>query len=58
MKAVWIISASDSIQIRIMRILRRVFDIHMNVDSPNPIVHGCILRYGVRDIRRYGLYDN
>jgi hypothetical protein len=46
MKVVWIISASD------LRIWRRVFDIHADVDNPNPIVCGCGLGYGVSDIRR------
>jgi hypothetical protein len=41
MKVVWIISASDPIQIRIMRIWRRVFYIDADVDNPNPIVCGC-----------------
>jgi hypothetical protein len=51
MKVVRIISASDPIRIQIMRIWRRVFDIHADVDNPNPIVCGCGLGYGVSDIR-------
>jgi hypothetical protein len=51
-KVVWIISASDPIRIRIMRIWRRVFDIHADVDNPNPIVCRCGIGYGVSDIRR------
>jgi hypothetical protein len=35
-----------------MRIWRRVFDIHADVDNPNPIVCGCGFGYGVSDIRR------
>jgi hypothetical protein len=43
MRVVRIISASDPIRIRIriMRIWRRAFDIHADVDNPNPIVCGC-----------------
>jgi hypothetical protein len=52
MKVVWIISSSDPIRIRIMRIWRRVFYIHADVDNPNPIVCGCGLGYGVSDIRQ------
>jgi hypothetical protein len=52
MKVVWIISASDPIRIRITRIWRRVFDIHADVDNPNPIVCGCRCGFGVSDIRR------
>jgi hypothetical protein len=52
MKAERIISASDPIRIRIMRIWRKVFDIHADVDNLNPIVCGCGLGYGVSDIRR------
>jgi hypothetical protein len=52
MKVVWIISAFGPIRIRIMRIWRRVFDIHADVDNPNPIVCGWGLGYGVSDIRR------
>jgi hypothetical protein len=43
---------SDPIRIRIMRIWRSVFDIHTDVDNPNPIVCGCGLGYGVSNIRR------
>jgi hypothetical protein len=35
-----------------MRIWRRVFDIHVDVDNSNPIVCGRGLGYGVSDIRR------
>jgi hypothetical protein len=52
MKVVWIISASDPTRIQIMRIWRRVFDIHVDVDNPNPIVCGCELGYDVSDIRQ------
>jgi hypothetical protein len=52
MKMVWMISASDPIWIRIMRIRRSVFNIDADVDNPNPIVCGCRLEYGVYDIRR------
>jgi hypothetical protein len=37
-EVVWIIFASDLIRIRIMRILRRVFDFHADVDNSNSIV--------------------
>jgi hypothetical protein len=46
MKVVWIISASDPNY----AVWRRVFDIHADVDNPNPIVCGCGLGYGVGDI--------
>jgi hypothetical protein len=58
MKVVRIISASDPIRIQIMRIWRRVFDIHADVDNPNPIVCGCGLGYGVVISDIYGLSGN
>jgi hypothetical protein len=42
---------SDTIRIRIMRIWRKVFDIHADVDNPNLIMCECGLGYGVSDIR-------
>jgi hypothetical protein len=52
MKVAWIISASDPVRIRIIRIWRRVLDIHVDVDNPNLIVCVRGLVYGVSDIRR------
>jgi hypothetical protein len=50
MKVVWINSTSDP--------KRRVFDIHADVDNPNPIVRGCELGYDVSTSDGYGLSDN
>ena len=51
-KVVRIILRSDPNQIQILRIRRIIFNIHADMNNPNPIVCGCRVWYGIAKIRR------
>jgi len=52
MKVVWIILRTDPIQIRILSIWRRTFNIRVDTSNPNPIVCGYGVGYVIGKIRR------
>lgn len=51
LKVVWIISSFDPIQIQIIRIRRRGFNIGLDVDNLNLIVCECGVGYNSSEIR-------